>query len=323
MKLMDVLLVTVLVAWGVAFAPEGVRGQAEARTREVPGYQSVPVLYGHTFVQPALMRSPFVRTVVSNEIAAGVATDIPERFHLLPEGDTVVSLDGDITVAALQFSYQHALRDWLAAYGTFRLGARTGTEVASLLQSGVTFATGFELGWLAQIRETERSLLSGSLTISNSSATVLDMVGWLEGITDGGNAQLVRTVPALGVAGALHYAWVLNQVVAFYGTASGKRGESTLTRSTGWFWAGALGTSVNFMDRYRVPLGLSFTARFDSDPALQGRVEGDWQAVGLRMVYTGRSDMELALELGTTRVPFDEDDYMRIQQFGVGLHYFF
>jgi hypothetical protein len=204
----------VLLAW-----PWATSGQ------EAPPAPTVPVLYGHAFVDQPFVASPSVRTIVSNSVGAGFTNDLEFGEIVSPEGDTLLALQGNLTVATLEFGYQHALRDWLAAGGRFRLGARTGTEVTSLVSTGLTFATYFELGWLARLRQTERSILSAGAHIGNTSSTFVDLLHWVEEISQGESADLVRSVPALNVTAGLHYAWVLNEVVAFTAAGTGTRGS--------------------------------------------------------------------------------------------------
>lgn len=296
---------------------------AAAAAQDAPTAPAVPVLYGHAYVDQPFVASPFVRTMVSNSIGAGVASELDFGEIVSPQGDTLLALEGALTVATLAFSYQHALRDWLLAGGSFRLGARTGTEVASLVSTGVTFATSFELGWLARLRQTERSILSASAHIGNTSATYVDLLRWVDEISQGETADLVKSIPALSASVGLHYAWVLNEAVAFTLSGTGTRGESPVSRVEDWFWAGAIGASVNLADRYDVPLGFGISARVDSNPSLEGVDEGAWQAGGFRMAYTGRSDMRVSLTFEASRVPLTRDEYMRVNEFSFDLGYFF
>jgi hypothetical protein len=311
------LIATLLLTVWTAFAPQHGVGQ-EAATRV-----TIPTLYGHAFVDAPMLRSPFVRTSVMNSVGAGTASDVDYGSIVLPSGDTLYSLKGTLSVATLDFEYQHALRDWLGAWGQIRVGARTGTEAASLIATGVTFAVGFDLGWLARLRLTERSILSASLEVANQSATFVDLPRWLDEIRAGDGAQLVRTTPALRVGGGLHYAWVLNDLVAFSGSFEGARGQSIQVREDRWFLSGGVGASVNLHDRYGIPLGFGWTAKADGAPSLEGITDGSWQASGVRLAYTGRDDVRLSLTMEARRVPFDEEKHMIVNDISIDLKYYF
>jgi len=303
-----------LLLIAVAVAPGDLRGQ-DTRT--------VPAKYGHVFVDAPLSQSPFVRTSVLNSIGVGRALNLNFGTVILPDGDTLLALDGDLTVATLEFEYAHALRDWLGVWGDFRMGARVGTDAGALVASGVTLATTFEFGWLAQLRETDRSLLSSSFFVGNRSVTLVDVGSWIEGAVSGTGSDLVQTTPGVRVGVGLHYAWVLNQVVAFSGSGWGAYGEALDDQGDNVYYNGALSTSINLETKYGVPLGLSLTLRADSDPTLSGALSGGWQSVGLLFAYTGREDMMLGFGMRGERVPFDEERRMNVVQVGFDLRYYF
>jgi len=298
-----------------SLAPQHVAGQ-ESRT-------PVPTLYGHAFVEAPMLLSPFVRTTAMNSVGAGSASNVDHGTILLPSGDTLVALEGSITVATLEFAYQHALREWLGARGRVRVGARTGTEATSLLTNGVTFAVGFDLGWLARLRQTNRSVLSASFDVRTQSATFVDLRRWVGEIVAGEPAQLVRTTPTLRVGGGLHYAWVLNETVAFSGSFEGARGEAIPVREDRWFFSGGLGASVNLAEKHGVPVGFGLSVMADAESSLKGASDGAWQAVGFRMAYTGREDVRISMTLEFSRVPFDADADMTVRALSLDMRYYF
>lgn len=114
-------------------------------------------LAGHAFTPNNLVPDPFIKTFIRNSVGIGSAVDIEFPVAII-DGDTIVGFDGDLVFALLDFEYQRTLRDWLAARGQFKLQARLGTNVGSLLASGITASTGFELGWLARLFQTDHTL---------------------------------------------------------------------------------------------------------------------------------------------------------------------
>ena len=293
---------------------------AQEPTSEDP---AVPSLFGHTFVIPVLMRTPFVRTSVSNKVGIGKAVDLEFGPVVLPSGDTVAVLNGSLTFAQLGFEYEHALRDWLSVWGRLEVDARLGTDVGSLLSAGVTLATGFELGWLAQIRETERSLLSASVFVRNSSFTLVDLPRWVDELVNGNTADLVLTAPTLRAGAGLSYAWVLNDLIGFIFGGNATYGEDLRRQGDQFFFSGTAAMSLNMAARTNVPLGVAVTFRVDSHPSVHGEQSEGWEAVGLRFSYTGRDDLRLSLTSQGQRVPYREDEDMTVGILSFDIQYFF
>ena len=283
----------------------------------------VPVLGEHRFTMPGLVQDPFVRTRVSNTLGVGEAVDIDFGTIVLPGGDTLIAINGDLTFALLDFEYAHALRDWLGVWGRVSIAARLGTDVGALLSSGVTLGTAFELGWIAQVRETNKSLLSATVSVRNSSFTVVDLPNWVQDIIDGNSANLVKSTPSLRAAGGLHYAYAINDLfgVVFSGDAS--FGESLRERGQEWYFAGGAGVSMDLNARTDVPLGISLGLRADSYPTVNGSQTRGWQGYALTFAYNGRDDVILSLTTEGQRVPFREDDKMTVGMVSFDMRYFF
>ena len=294
-----------------------------AAQEPVPDRSGVPILFGHAFVLPALIRTPFVRTNVSNTVAIGQALDVEFGEVVLPSGDTLAALNGDLTFARLAFAYEHALRDWLSVWGRLEVNARLGTDVGSLLSAGVTLATGFELGWLAQMRETERSLLSASVFVRNSSHTLVDLGRWADQLVNGNTANLVVTSPTLRAGAGLSYAWVLNDLIGFIFEGDATYGEELRREENQFFFSGTAAMSLNLDTRTSVPLGMAVTFRADSHPSVHGEQTSGWEAAGLRFSYTGRQDLRLSLTAEGQLVPYRGDQTVTVGLISFDIQYFF
>jgi hypothetical protein len=260
---------------------------------------------------------------VSSTIGIGKAVDIDFGSLVLLSGDTVVALNGSLTFARLGFEYEHAMRDWLSVWGRLELDARLGTNVGSLVSAGVTLATGFELGWLAQVRETERSMLSASIFVRNTQHTLVDLPRWVDDIVNGKTAALVRSTPSVRAGAGLGYAWVLNDLIGFIFGGNATYGEQLRRVEDKFFFSGTAAMSLNMFGRTNVPLGAAVTFRADSHPSVHGEQSGGWEAVGLRFSYTGRSDLRLSITSEAQRVPYSEDDAMTVGIVSFSIQYFF
>ena len=285
--------------------------------------EAVPSLYGHAFVISTLIQSPFVRTSVSNTVGLGQAVDVDFGSVMLPNGDTVAALNGSLTFAMFRFQYEHALRDWLAVWAQLEVAARLGTDVGALFSSGVTLATGFEVGWLAQLRETERSLLSASVFFRNSEHVLVDLPRWVDEIIGGNTAALVRTTPSLRAGAGLSYAWALNDLIGFVFSGDATYGEALRRQKARFFGSGTAAMSLNLAGRTNIPLGVALTFRADSYPSVHGEQSEGWEAVGLRVSYTGRDDVRLSLTSQGQRVPHRGDQGMTGGVLSFDIQYFF
>lgn len=283
----------------------------------------MPSKYGHVFVPAPMLQGPFVRSHVENSLGIGQVVDIEFGVVTWPNGDTLVALNGDLQLAVLQFEYGHALRDWLEVWGQIGMAARLGTDVGSLLSSGVTLSTRFELGWLAQLRETDRSLLSASFAVRNSGFTFVDLPRWIDDIVNGESAQLVRSTPTLRVGTGLHYAWVLNDLIGFTAKGQASFGEALKESGNQWYFNAGGAVSANFQQRYSVPIGLALTLLADSYPAASGEQTSGWQGFGFRVAYTGRDDVMFALTSQGQRVPMGDDQRVTVGVMTFDMRYFF
>jgi hypothetical protein len=283
---------------------------------------TVPVLAQHQFVEPPMMRMPFVRSTVKLGIGAGRTGELDYGTVVLPQGDTLIALRGQLVVAELSFEYQYAVREWLGVYGEVTLKGRAGTDGPSLLQTGVTYGTAIEVGWLGQLWEGERSLLSGSFYLTKRDVALIDPFGFVADVVEGRSPQLVANTPSLRVGVASHYALALNRVVGLYATGTASYGESLLERETEWLLGITGGVSLDLGPK-GLPVGLGVTARADDDASALGVAGGPWEALGLRITYTEPTDLQLSLVSRLSWVPFTERDDMKVAEIGVDMRYYF
>jgi hypothetical protein len=282
----------------------------------------VPTLADHRFVEAPLMRMPFVRSTVKMGLGVGGSGELDYGTVTLPEGDTLVALRGELLVAAVSFEYAYAVREWLGVYGEFTLKGRTGSDGPSLVETGVTYGTSFEVGWLAHIAETERTLVSGSFYLANRDVAQIDPLGFLVDIAQGNPPELLTTTPSLRVGLSGHFAHAFNSIVGTYASGTASFGESLRDRETEWLFGIVAGLSLDFEPK-RVPVGLAVTVRADDDASALGSASGPWEALGLRVTYTEPTDMQLSVVSSFSRVPFTESRDMTIAEIGVEMRYFF
>lgn len=265
-----------------------------AAARELPR----PSLAGHTFVSTDLVPDAFVRSYLRSSVgyAQAAQIDYPPR---VVAGDTLSALNGNLVYALLSFEYQHAIRDWMAVRASLGMRSRLGTQVTSLVSEGVTVTNGFEFGWLARLRATTRTMLCGSLAVTNQTVTVIDPKQFAEDVANGvAEARLIDHVPTVRTAGSLRYAWAINRPFGVTVLTEGSYGESPRRRSPD-SWEYALGASMDFDAgaAWGVPLGAALAYRRMSLPVITTTDNGDASETVLRLAYNGRPDFLISVDI--------------------------
>jgi len=214
---------------------------------------------------------------------------------------------------ATTYFSQHAIRDWLAVSAGLKVIGRLTNETRPLLAQGVTLYGEFELGWLFRLMQSERTSLSASLAIRNSSLTDIYLKRFIEGIIDSGNVsrgnKLVEVTPALQGAGGLAVAHALSDLVGLTANATLPYGE-TEDRSGGESWSYVVGVAVDFnlFSQSGPPLGFVVEASTGSLMDVPGTAHQSTQNFFGRIGYTGSGEFALGLDLAYELVPVRDTD---------------
>ncbi len=266
-------------------------GRAEEELR-------IPHLSGHQFTTNTLTGDPFVKTYIRNTLGIGKSLDL--FVPIIEIGDPperVLGLKGDLLKAILEFEYQQAVKDWVAFRVQVRITGRLGTGAQSLLASGVTANTGFEFGWLFKLAEGEKTALSGTLNLWNSSVTIVDFLGFVDGVINPPSQPLLKKVPTTRGGGGLRYAWAASDLVGFLFKGETGMGESVdRSDSDKWFFNFAAAADFDLKTKTNVPLGLALGYKFDTFPEGGEEIVDAMQDLVFRISYTGTTDFLLSLD---------------------------
>jgi hypothetical protein len=257
----------------------------------------IPHLSGHQFTTNALTGDPFVNTYIRNTLGMGKSIDLFVPIAEIGE-DQVLGLKGDLLKAILEFEYQQAVKDWVAFRVQVRVTGRLGTGVQSLLASGVNASTGFEFGWLFKLAEGEKTALSGTLNLWNNSVTLVDFLGFVEGVVDGEQTPLVKTIPSTRGGGGLSYAWAASDLVGLLFKSETGMGESVdrTKDSDEWFFNFAAAADFDLKTKTAVPLGLALGYKFDTFPEAGEELANAKHDLVFRIAYTGTTDFLISLD---------------------------
>jgi len=251
-----------------------------------------PSLAGHTFVSTDLIPDAFVRTYVRTSLGYAEAENI-DYPPLVIHGDTLQLLNGSLSYATLGIEYQAALRNWIASRIAASLVSRLGTQGSSLANEGVTVTQGYDFGFLARLRQTPKSMLCGSIGVTNQSVTVIDVKQFAEDVAnDVPNARLIDDVPTVRSNAGLRLAWAASRAFGFTFLGEGSYGDAPRRHdATSWGWN--LGASVDYdaEPTHGIPVGTAFAYRLTSLPGLTPTDNGNSSQTVLRIAYTGKHDL--------------------------------
>jgi hypothetical protein len=299
---------------GVGASVGTARGQTDAR------HGSFPAKSGHVFVPTTFIPDAFVDTELNIGIGYSntISTDIP---LFTPGGQQIGTVSGDLLFLTGNVEFNCALRDWIGFFGRFNVLARSGNNTASIFASGLSAGSAFGLGWEFRLKETERSMFSGSVSLDRTSVTLIDVATFV----DNPDLGLSRTfTPLVGSANA-RYAYGVNELLglsAFGGVGLGENPAENYD-STGFWKLGAV-ASLNLAQRYDVPLGFALGVRTSSYPLTFDNADGNAWAGLVSIAYMGRPDFSITLDTVYERVPIDYHDVaLGYLGFTLGLTYCF
>jgi len=251
-----------------------------------------PSLGGHTFVSTDLVPDAFVRSYMRTSLGYAIAQEI-KYPPLVIAGDTLQMLNGSLSYATLGLEYQGTLRSWIAARIGLGLVTRLGTQSSSLANEGVTVTSGYDFGFLARLRQSPKTMLSGTIGVTNQTVTVIDMKQFAEDVANGvPNARLIDDVPTVRSNAGLRFGWAANRSIGVTMLGEGSFGDAPRRQeSTSWGWS--LGASVDYSAEpgHGIPMGAALAYRLTSLPGVTPTDTGNSSQTVLRIAYAGRNDL--------------------------------
>jgi len=270
------------------------------------GLTVIPVLGEHKFMPNSIVKDPFIKTYIRNSVGIGQALDLDIPIVEIGENH-VLGLRGDLMFASLDFEYQHAVKDWLAVWGRFNILARIGNDTQAILSQGITAVTGFEFGWLFKLMKKDNTMLSLSLNLENGSATIINLLDFINGIIDDDysyNNSLVNNVQSLRGGSGLRFAWSVSKLLGFYATGELLYGQSAEVRGDSEFFYN-FGGVLDF-DLYAVsdlPFGILVGYSQTNLQSSGDKTTGDLSTFFFRIGYNKTSDFSIGIESSFNKIP--------------------
>lgn len=279
---------------------------------------------GHTFSPIGGVPDAFVRSYIRNNIGMSQTADVDIPLGII-DGDTLFASRGALLFANLQIEYQQTIRDWIAFRAKFNVNGRLGTGTSALLSTGVSATTGFELGWLIRLLETDRGYMSLSFDVNNTSFTTINIADFVEDVIDGEDAELVKTTPSMRAGVGLRYTHAFSPLVGLISYFRTGYGES-VDRVSEDEWFTEFGATVDFdlAGVGWVPIGLAVGYRQDSFPEGGADITDVVRAFLFRVGYTGREDLALGLNFTYSTFPSDQlEEKIKSMGLNLDIRYYF
>ena len=287
-------------------------------------YYTAPRVGNTRVVSTAFLPAPFINSEATIALGYGKSSNTVTPL-LEIEDQPVLGLEGDLLYALLGFEFSHAVRDWVAVWAQIRVTARLGNELQSLLAQGVSAANGFELGWLLRLYENDRHLLSTGIAVKSGNSTLVDILGYVNGVVEGDSVSLIRKSPTLGTIVDLRYVYAANDYIALQGLGQLSYSE-TVDRSLGNEWNYGIGGLVSFdlTEKARAPIGLALGYKYTTIPAGGDEIADNVNAFLIGLSYVGRPDFSIGIDLEFQRVPIQGiEDPAKFFTAMIAMDYFF
>jgi len=187
---------------------------------------NLPNLNGHYFIPNSNTPSAFINSHFGMNLGIASSKEF-ESVFLETDSGKIIGLKGSLIFADLNFNYQQKIKDWIAFNLHVGITARIGTELGSIVTTGLNTVTSFRMGWLVHLAEGERDKLSASLSISNYQANVINIGDFIMDIIDSSaNPSISKNVPILNGSLGLRYAHAFNEMFGFQGFGEIGYGDS-------------------------------------------------------------------------------------------------
>jgi hypothetical protein len=313
------LAVSLLVLAAVATSSSPVLSQ-DSGERE----WKAPHKNGHTFSTIGGVPDAFVRSYIRTGIGVSSTSDVDIPLGIV-DGDTLFASRGSLVFANLGLEYSQTIKDWIAFRAKINVNGRLGTGTSALLTTGLSAATGFELGWLMRLLETDRGYMSLSFDVRNTNFTTIDISRFVEDIIDGEDAELVRNTPSMRAGVGLRYSHAFSPLVGLISFIDTGYGES-VDRESEDEWYTRFGATVDFdlAAVNWVPIGIAVGYSQDSFPEGGADITDVVRAFLFRIGYTGREDLALGLNVSISSFPTDQlDETVSANGVTFDIRYFF
>lgn len=279
---------------------------------------------GHTFSTVSTVPDAFVRSFFRTGLGMSQTADVDIPLGII-DGDTLFASRGGLLFANLSVEYSQTIRDWIAFHARFDVTGRIGTGTSALLSTGVSAVTGFDLGWLIRLMETDRGYMSLSFDVKNNNFTLINISDFVDDVINDRPAELVKSTPSMRAGLGLRYTHAFSPLVGLVSFFETGYGES-VDRVSDDEWFTKFGATVDFdlAAVNWVPIGIAVGYSQDSFPEGGADITDVVRAFLFRIGYTGREDLALGLNVSISSFPTDQlDETVSANGVTFDIRYFF
>lgn len=267
----------------------------------------IPELNGHSFVPSTYIEGPFMNTRFALGVGLGSTGEYKYPLFEVDENQ-IYGVKGQLLFLTVTLDYQQKIQDWVAMFIKFRVAARIGTNVGSILAEGFSSISSFNIGWKINLLEREKTKLSTLIGISNYNGTFLSVSKFVEDIIDNQPyPSLITNTPALNGNLGFQFAYGISELFGFQVNYLNSIGESLQRGETAYYFSFGTGFDLNLYQKHNVPLGFSLGYLLSSRPEQVYRESGNSNSIHFKFAYTGTNDFVLGLQTSYITIPVSED----------------
>lgn len=283
-----------------------------------------PSLGGHVFTPVTYANTPFTNSYFSILTGFGQTTDLVHQLGSIgnyqPRG-----LNGEVTFINMSFSYQQQLREWFAAYISFGLSTRVGTELQSLLSQGISTLTSFDIGWNIKLLEREKCTLSTIVELQNHQGSFINVAKYFdELINNHPDPSMKASIPVLVFGTGVRFAYGLSDLIGFKASTDLAYGESYTRGENSFTFSAGGGIDLDFYPRYSLPLGIMMHYSISSMPDFVYIEDEHAHMIRAKIAYTRSSEYSLGVEYSYMKVPLlTQQKYTSVQSIALTIRFYF
>jgi len=280
------------------------------------------------FLTSQQITDPFVVSHFRSGTGLGIASgvDLPVLIIEDVEGlpDTLLTINGNLLIAAIQFEYQHALSNRVALRAGGTSLSRVGTGLEAFIAQGLSTIMNFNAGATVRLTNSDSFLLSALVDVGYANSLFIDVTSFVKDIAGGDleNASVVKdhtgVIGGVGLSGA----WATSRWTGLTGYVRASGSNAVADQKVGAIAVGA-GWSMDWGQKGGTPIGIMIQGSMEHS-SKDGRDGGTGGVAGVSFHYTGREDLDLAFHLGQGWVP-REDPALTLNTtvLNITLRYFF
>ena len=310
--------------WGAAVGALFLVSFAGSAVAQGPENPNGRRLNGHLFIPSIQIADPFITTDLGNQVGVGTARNVSTL--ILDLDDNPIVLTGDVTFLGLGFAYQQAISSWLAARLSVSGLGRLGTDVESLLSTGISATASIDIGAQARIWRNKHFFLSGSLDYQSNGITEVNVLSWVRQVVDSGDltdSLLVTSESSGTFVGGLNLAYSPAAWLGLTGLLRSGIGEGYGDLDARFVYTAGLKADVDFKEFGFIPIGAS---AFFKSSRLAQRTEDYSDTIetfGGGLFFTGEEDFSVGLEYSFATLPTDIGPEVDLSMIQLNLKYFF